>query len=470
MSTGRLIVVSNRVAVPDDNPARAGGLAVALRDALQANGGIWFGWSGKTTQKSSTAPRFVDQDPVTYALVDLGRSDYNEYYNGFANRTLWPLFHYRMSLAEFDRQNYMTYRKVNSLFAQLAFPLIEPDDTLWVHDYHLIPFGGVLRDMGVTNRMGIFLHTPFPAMEVYRALPSHARLAEALMAYDVIGFQTENDRRAFADYITLEAGGTEAAGGLLQLGNRTTLAKVYPIGIDAPAMAQDSRHSVQTTAYRRLSKSLANRSLLLGVDRLDYSKGIPQRLAAFAHFIEKYPEHRGKVSLMQIAPLSRSEVPEYKRMRDELERLSGNINGKFGDFDWMPIRWLTKNFQRSVLAGFMRQARIGLVTPMRDGMNLVAKEYVASQNPSDPGVLVLSTFAGAARELTRDEALLVNPYDQEDVADAIHLGLTMPLEERLERWTSMMDKITTNSLDHWRDTILDDLRDAPYTPEALPSP
>lgn len=464
----RLVVVSNRVAIPDDQAARAGGLAVALREALNTHGGIWFGWSGKITAVTAQDARFIEHPPVTYAVMDLGRKDYNEYYNGFANRTLWPLFHYRMSLADFCRQDYAGYLRVNTLFAEKLHPLLQDDDLVWIHDYHLIPLGKELRRMGVGNRMGIFLHTPFPALEVLLALPSHPRLARSLMAYDVVGFQTINDLRSFQDYIRHEAGGEIGEDGLVKCYGRTVLTKVYPIGIEKGVMAQSALMASHTAPYRRLQKSLNGRRLMIGVDRLDYSKGLPQRFEAVERFLEKFPQHRNQVSFMQIAPLSRSEVPEYKRIREQLESMSGKINGAFGDYDWTPIRYLTKNFPRPILAGFYRQALVGVVTPMRDGMNLVAKEYVACQNPQDPGVLVLSRFAGAAREL--DAALLVNPYDREDVADAIDRALTMPLEERLERWADMMARVEENSLEHWRDTYLADLAQAPFAPGAETTP
>jgi trehalose 6-phosphate synthase len=454
-------VVSNRVAVPDDQAARAGGLAVALREALQNYGGIWFGWSGKITATSAKEPRIIEHPPVTYAVVDLGRKDYNEYYNGFANRTLWPLFHYRMSLAEFHRGNYAGYLRVNALFAEQLRPLLKPDDTIWIHDYHILPLGKELRRLGAKNRMGIFLHTPFPALEVLLALPSHARLARSLCSYDIVGFQTENDRRSFNDYILHEARGEILGNDMVRAYGRTFKAKVYPIGIEKGVMAQASMMSSKTAAYRRLEKSLGGRKLMIGVDRLDYSKGLPERMEAYQRFLEKFPQHRNAVSFMQIAPLSRSEVPEYKAIRQQLETMSGNINGRYGDFDWTPVRYLTKNFQRNVLAGFFRQAQVGVVTPMRDGMNLVAKEYVASQNPQDPGMLVLSRFAGAAREL--ESALLVNPYDREDVADAMDRALTMSLDERKERWTEMMRIVDEQSLETWRDTYLDDLSKAPFS-------
>jgi trehalose 6-phosphate synthase len=455
----RLVVVSNRVAVPDAQSATSGGLAVALRDALQSHGGIWFGWSGKTAAQTADQPTMTEVGPVTYATLDLGRKDYNEYYNGYANRTLWPLFHYRLDLAEFSHENYTGYRRVNTLFAEKLRPLVKADDHLWVHDYHLIPLGLELRALGVEHPMGFYLHTPFPALEVMLALPSHALLVKSLCAYDVIGFQTDNDLRAFHDYIRYEAGGEILDDDIVRAYGRTLRASVFPIGIEYGQMEKAAAHAVQQGAARRLERTLANRSLMIGVDRLDYSKGIPDRFRSFERFLENYPAHRGQVSLMQIAPLSRSEVPEYKAIREELEGLAGYINGRYGDFDWMPLHYLTRNFQRETLAGFFRLSRVGIVTPLRDGMNLVAKEYVASQDPDYPGVLVLSRFAGAAREL--DAALLVNPYDNDGVAAALNQGLIMSLDERRERWQSMIAKVRGNSLEHWREQFLSVLQSVP---------
>jgi trehalose 6-phosphate synthase len=285
-------------------------------------------------------------------------------------------------------------------------------------------------------------------------------LARSLCAYDVLGFQTINDLRAFHEYIVHEAGGEILDDNMVRAFGRTLKAEVYPIGIEVETMQRTSAHAMQEPAVRRLVKHMGERSLVIGVDRLDYSKGIPERFRSFERFLEKFPAQQGKVSLMQIAPVSRGEVPEYKNIREELEALAGHINGVYGELDWMPIRYLNKGFPRDTLTGFYRTCRVGLVTPLRDGMNLVAKEYVASQNPHEPGVLVLSRFAGAAREL--DAAVQVNPYDQDNVAEALNRALSMSLEERRERWESMMERVQDSSLDKWRERFLDVLRSVPH--------
>ncbi len=452
----RLVVVSNRVAVATDKKAQTGGLAVALNDALRENGGLWFGWSGKTADRTAMTPEITDAGNVRYATLDLGEDDFDDYYNGFANRALWPLFHYRLDLTNFTNQNHAGYFRVNSMFASKLAPMIEPDDLIWVHDYHMIPLAEELRRAGITSRIGFFLHTPFPAAEILTALPSHANLVRGLCAYDIVGFQTVNDLRSFHDYILHEAGGVVHPNGQVEAYGRKLIARVYPIGIDTEEFAHAAQQAGRSAQVKRLRESVGDRTLMIGVDRLDYSKGLVERFDAFSLMLERYPSERGAVSLLQIAPPTRSEVPEYQELRLELETHAGGINGRFSEFDWMPIRYLNKSYNRDTLAGFFRECRVGLVTPLRDGMNLVAKEYVAAQNPRDPGVLLLSRFAGAAREL--DAALIVNPFDLDSTAEAMARALTMPMEERLERWRSMMEVLKGNTLSDWRDSFLGDLR------------
>ena len=456
----RLVVVSNRVAVTPDAKTRAGGLAVALQDALRQHGGVWFGWSGKVVPQTTAEPTITKDGAITYATVDLSRKNSAEYYNGFANRSLWPLFHYRLDLTAFSKQTYSGYLRVNTMFAEKLLPLLKPGDLIWVHDYHLIPLGEELRKKGVTQPMGFFLHTPFPAMEIFTALPSHYALVRALCSYDVVGFQTENDLRAFLDYIVHEAGGSILGDHLIRAFGRTVRVEVFPIGIDTEDFVESARQAADSESTKRLRKRVGKRLWLIGVDRLDYSKGLVERFHSFERLLETRPEYRGKVTLMQIAPPSRSEVPEYREIRRNLETEAGHINGRFADFDWTPIHYLNKSFKRHNLAGFFRVSRIGLVTPLRDGMNFVAKEYVAAQDSRDPGVLVLSRFAGAAREL--DAALLVNPFDYDAVADAMARGIEMPLEERRERWAAMMEKLRGNTLSTWRDNFLKALGEGPY--------
>ncbi len=450
----RLVIVSNRVAV-DKGASRGsqGGLAVALNATLRRFGGVWFGWSGEVSDSTATDINTTTVDNVAYATVDLRQSDYDEYYFGYANRTLWPLCHYRLDLVDFHRRNSEGYFRVNSLLCNRLMPLLKPDDLIWVHDFHLIPMGGQLRQAGCRQRIGFFLHTPWPALEIFRALPQHETIMRMLYAYDLIGFQTQRDFRAFGDYIYREVGGSVDDDGTVNAYGTQTRAGVFPIGIDTETVTAYSEAEADSRMTRRLMSSLGDRDLIIGVDRLDYSKGLIQRMSAFEHLLENYPENRGRVVMMQISPASRSDVPEYIDIRQELEAAAGRINGAYAEFDWVPTRYLNKGFARHVLAGFFRASRIGFVTPLRDGMNLVAKEFVAAQDPDDPGVLVLSRFAGAASQMT--DAVIVNPYDVESTGEALQQALHMPLDERQARWRSMYEDLCRYEVAHWTQSFLD---------------
>jgi trehalose 6-phosphate synthase len=447
----RLVVVSNRVAVDSGKPD-SGGLAVAIRAALENSGGIWFGWSGEVEEEAAAEPAVTARGPLTFATIDLSRRDFDEYYLGFANRVLWPLFHFRGSLVEYTRRDLAGYLRVNRMFARALAPMLQPQDLVWVHDYHLIPLGRELRRLDSSQPIGFFLHTPFPPAELLRVLPSHRDLVEALCAYDLVGFQTKSDLHGFCDYLIRWAGAEDFGHGVLRAFGRIVRAQVFPIGIDVAAVAAQAVAADGTRQMRRLGQSLGERTLMIGVDRLDYSKGLPARFQAFAQLLESCPDTRGRIVFIQIAPPSRSEVPEYQQIRRALAASAGNINSRYGEFDWTPLRYINKSFNHRVLTGFFRASRIGLVTPLRDGMNLVAKEYVASQPEADPGVLVLSCFAGAAQEL--GEAVLVNPHDIEGMAEAIRQGLTMSLGERKERWTAMMATIERNDITRWRENFV----------------
>jgi len=457
----RLVIVSNRVALPDD--PRPGGLAVALLDALRDEGGVWFGWSGKIDPDASGRVHEQQSGPIRFITMDLSKQDHDAYYNGFANRTLWPLLHFRMDLVDYSRETYEAYQSVNALFAGKLAPQLQPDDVVWVHDYHLIPLAKLLRERGIRCRIGFFLHVPMPSSDLLAALPSHQRLFEGLSSYDLVGFQTERDLERFQDYVRLFGGGHVLEHGLLDAPNgRRFRAGAFPISIDTKRIAAMAADSVGKAAVKRLDVSMSGRALAIGVDRLDYSKGLPERFRGFERFLKRHPQQRGHLTFLQIAPVSRGEVSEYRTLRHELERLSGHINGTHAEPDWTPMRYVNRNYPHPTLTGFFRLARIGVVTPLRDGMNLVAKEYVAAQDGENPGVLMLSPFAGAAREL--DGALIVNPYDLDGVADAMAQAATMPLEERRERWQVMMKRLLSHDITAWRRSFLDVLR------EPLPEP
>jgi trehalose 6-phosphate synthase len=453
-STCRLVVVSNRVHLPSfaAGPA-AGGLAVALEAALRDRGGLWFGWSGETSKEAEPAPHLSKDGPITFAVVGLSRRDIEEYYHGFANRALWPICHYRLDLANLSEPNAAAYFRVNERFARYLHKMLRRDDLIWVHDYHLIPLAGFLRELGCTNRIGFFLHIPWPAPEVASAMPAYERLLRAFGAYDVVGFQTDVDTVNFFDCIASTKVGRRAGRDWCEIDGQRIRVRAFPIGIDTGAFAKEARAAQKNITVKRTIASLGGRDLIIGVDRLDYSKGLKQRMEAFATFLERSPAiARERVTMLQITPRSRSEVPEYARLQRELAEEAGRINGKFGDVDWIPLRYINKTMSRSALAGLYRIGRVGLVTPLRDGMNLVAKEYVAAQAPDNPGVLVLSQFAGAAQELK--SALIVNPYDIDGTAAAIAQAFAMPLEERKNRWSDMIAALRANNIHDWTANFL----------------
>jgi trehalose 6-phosphate synthase len=448
---GRLIVVSNRVVLP--RQTSTGGLASALQAALRERGGLWFGWSGKLAATTASEVHRLHDAKIDYATIDLSRADQDDYYTGFANGTLWPMLHYRPDLVDYQRSHLEGYLRVNEIFADRLQQLINPADTLWVHDYHLIPLAAMLRRRGVKNRIGFFLHTPLPAAGLLIALPNHGKLLGTLASYDLVGVHTTRDLRALEDYFLHEIGATVRPGGRLRMpGGRLFRAAAFPISIDTARIAKVARAAESRQEIGQLRDSLDGRALIIGVDRLDYSKGLPERFHAYARLLERAPELHHKITFLQIAPPSRGAVLEYRQIRHELERSAGHINGKYAAPDWAPIRYVNKSFPHRLLTGYYRSARVGLVTPLRDGMNLVAKEYVACQNPDDPGVLVLSRFAGAAAELT--DALLVNPADTEEVADALERALTMPWAERRARYLAMMAVLQKNDITLWRSSFL----------------
>ena len=449
----RLVIVSNRVTVPEpDQPPPPGGLAVAVHAALKSRPGLWFGWSGKTDENPAVEPQTYERDNVIYVVTDLSQADYQEYYNGFANRVLWPILHYRVDLAEFSRTDLKGYQRVNQLFADHLAKLVQPDDVIWVHDYHLIPLAMDLRERGLENPIGFFLHIPLPPADLLYTIPNHEQTIGALSHYDLVGFQTENDRDNYGRYLSNGGARKGRDGTSYEVDGRVVRIGAFPVGIETADYAEVAAKSVGSDFNRELKESLLGRKLIVGVDRLDYSKGIVHRIAGFSHFLETEPAWRHQVTYLQITPKSRSEIPEYGDMSDEVNRLVGEVNGRFGEAAWTPMRYTNRSYPRSELAGVYRAASAALVTPLRDGMNLVAKEYVAAQDPEDPGVLILSQFAGAAAEL--EAALIVNPHETEGMAQAMRVALDMPLEERRARFSSIFDRIKRNDIDRWAETFL----------------
>lgn len=452
----RLVIVSNRL----DDPRRpsAGGLAVALGDVLQATGGLWFGWSGRVVAPpaSGLGPLHLQHaGPVTLASIDLSPPDHDGYYRGYSNGVIWPVFHYRLDLADFDAGYVGAYWRVNQMFARRLKALLRPDDLVWVHDYHLIPLALELRALGCQQRIGFFLHIPMPPPLMLAAIPQAEWLVRCLSAYNLVGFQSQADLRHFGRYIVAEAGAEPLGGQRWRAFGRTLEAGSFPIGIDVDDFAALTHAPEGREMYERMRQVYAGRRVLLGVERLDYSKGLPQRIKAFAKLLRKHPANIRSATLIQIVSPSREDIDSYTGLRQELESLCGAINGDYGELDWMPVRYIHRNVARRRLPGLYRLARVALVTPLRDGMNLVAKEFIAAQDPADPGVLVLSRFAGAAEQLK--EALLVNPYDTDGTAETIEQALQMPLHERQRRHQNLLERIRRHDVHWWRRSFLDAL-------------
>ena len=445
----RLVVVSNRVPMPGVG-AQAGGLAVALAGLMAQRGGVWFGWSGNVSNDHSVHSQ---QDGlVQYATIDLTETEHDRYYNEFSNSTLWPLLHSMPELMSFDRRNAHVYRAVNERMAASLTTLLRPNDMLWIHDYHLMAMPALLRARRVTAPIGFFLHIPFPSADMLASVPEAGALIRDLVAADLIGFQTQNDVENFAEAAHRLAGATRLTGGWLYVDGRRVRLGAFPVEIEAREFANTAEHAWRAAPTERLRRSLQGQKLVLGVDRLDPTKGLIQRLSGYRRLLETRPDWRRRVTMLQIAAESRKDVMAYRTLREAVDREAGAINSEWSEPDWTPLRIVARAGARATMAGYMREARVGLVTPLRDGMNLVAKEYVAAQDPQDPGVLVLSRFAGAAKQL--NAALIVNPHDPDELADALDTALRMSLIERQERWQSCWRAIDGATPVIWGRTFL----------------
>jgi trehalose 6-phosphate synthase len=452
-----LVVVSNRVARGKANEPMTGGLAAALLPVVENSGAIWVGSSGRVRDGSQKEP-FAEVEALgagALAMLDLPAAHYGGYYEGFANSALWPALHSRTDLITATQEDYLSYREVNAFMARALLRFQKPDTAFWIQDYHFLALGAELRHLGVTRPVGFFLHTPWPARTIIEGVPHHRELIEAMLACNLIGFQTQDDCENFLSYIELNLGLVVQDGIVASRFGKTRVA-VFPIGIDPEKFARQAAKALSHPDVSRLRRSLNGEKLAIGVDRLDYSKGLVNRISAFDRMWTSQPALRRTVSLLQIATPSRGSIEAYGNLQSELAKLVSDVNGRHGEVDWTPIRYLNKGFSQTVLAGLYRTAQVGVVTPLHDGMNLVAKEYVAAQNPEDPGVLVLSKFAGAANEL--DTALLVNPHDIDGMARTIATALSMPLAERRMRWEAMMQKLRSHTIQRWFADFVDALQ------------
>jgi trehalose 6-phosphate synthase len=444
----RIFIISNRVAIPRAG-IHPGGLEVALKATLRKHPCVWLGWSGEVNKHPRT--KTITHGANSYIVTDLKPEDFDEYYNGFANRVLWPIFHYRLDLAEFSRRDLSGYLRVNEHFADELAKVLTPEDIVWVHDYHLIPLAKALRARNLNNRIGFFLHIPLPPPEILTAMPNHETLIPSLGSYDLVGFQTDGDAANFARYLAKELGTPSHMSLRLGSGDRAMRIGTFPVGIETRDFTRLARRAVKTAFVQEVIASVPG-TLMIGVDRLDYSKGIALRLEAYERFLAAHAEWHGKITYLQITPKSRSAIKEYAEIEAAVNSAAGRINGAYGQANWLPMRYVNRSYSRTALAGLYAAARVGLVTPMRDGMNLVAKEFVAAQDADDPGVLILSRFAGAADEFR--EALLINPYDPDAVAAAIARAVMMPKDERRKRHAELYAALLRNDISKWGDKFL----------------
>ena len=441
---GRLVVVSNRLPL-GENPS--GGLVVALREAL-ASGGVWIGNSGESAEEPADELTAHPGAPFERLSFDLTAEEHRDYYLGYANSVLWPLCHFRVDLMQMRPEYLSAYRRVNRRIARLVSGEVRPGDRIWVQDYHHLPLAHELRALGVEAPIGFFLHIPFPGPMAFQALPNSEEVAAWIASFDLFGLQTERDVAACREAFRT-AGGARVDGERFELNGQRPRVAAFPIGIDVDEFAD-----IAAQAGPRPGGPAS----IIGVDRLDYSKGLPQRFRAFGELLERRPDLTGEITLLQIAPPTREEVLAYRNIREELERLSGAINGEHATLDWTPIRYIHRAVPRERLATLYRHARIGLVTPLADGMNLVAKEYVTAQDPEDPGVLILSKFAGAIEQM--EDAVIVNPHDSEEMAGAIVTALWMPMKERRARHAALMSGLRTRDVHWWRTAFLSALHEA----------
>lgn len=464
----RLVVVSNRLpfrfALNAEGAWRAhpsgGGLVTALLPVLRNRGGVWIGWPGATGNVQELATALAESGTragYSFSAVELTAEEINEFYLGFSNEIIWPLFHDMQALCNFAPQFWRTYCSVNQKYAAVIHTQAQPGDFIWVHDYHLMNVAVELRKLGVTSHLGFFLHIPFPAPDIFMTLPWRESLLRALLEYDLIGFQTSRDQRNFVlcarmlvhDFVN------EGRGQMLvaRIGKREIRIGSFPISIDYKTFVQGAEAQAVKDKAEELRRLLPNRTLILGIDRLDYTKGIPLRLKAFGDLLTRYPALRQQVTLMQVVVPSREDIPDYQQLRFQIEQLVGHINSTLvRPGGWVPVCYEYRSLSRTELLAYYRAADIALITPLKDGMNLVAKEYCACSIEEDC-VLILSEFAGAASQLARG-ALLVNPHDIEAVADAIHTAFNMPSEERRARMRRMRTSIRENDVFRWVDSFL----------------
>ncbi|KUM23167.1 alpha,alpha-trehalose-phosphate synthase [Mesorhizobium loti] len=442
----KLIVISNRVAAVDSKQPKTGGLAAALEPIVARLGAVWLGSSGEVSDDDAATVQLVPCGEGHVSRLDLPSAHYPGFYRGFANSTLWPAFHSLPDRISGSPQHYDSYREINDFMARAAFNLRDRD-AFWVHDYHFLPLADRLHRVGIDRPIGFFLHTPWPAPDTIERVPNHRELMKSMLEYDLLGFQTNRDVNNFLAGLRSHLG-LESKDGIVISERGRTRCQKFPIGIDPNQFAEYAAESLanQEEYISSVQKKLGGAKLAIGVDRLDYSKGIENRIKAFNQVFAAEPR---SISLLQIAIPSRSEIEEYREYKRNVDSLVSQVNAEHGTDEWSPILYENDAFTQAQLAGLYRAARVCVVTPLQDGMNLVAKEYVAAQDPNDPGVLVLSKFAGAAEDFNDDEALLVDPNRPDEITAAISRAANMPCEERIQRWRPMKDKLEAYTVHDW---------------------
>ena len=474
----RLIVVSNRLPIVvsgaegqwEINPG-SGGLVTALEPLMSKNQGVWIGWPGcgPDAPIDNLLEDYASGIGYSLKMVPLNDEEVEKYYRGFSNEALWPLFHDMLGNCIFDLEAYRTYDLINRRFAEVTAEASTPDDIVWIHDYQLILAGWHLRQMQAPRTLAFFLHIPFPAPDLFRRLPWKKKIIEGLLAYDLIGFQTMRDHRNFVHCALMLGEGVEVARRqrtytILRYGNRFIKAGHYPISIDSNDFIRRASTEEVAEAAWYLHEKYEQRQLMLGVDRLDYTKGIPERFLALERALEKYPELIKKVTLLQVVVPSRTMVPDYIDLKTQLDQMAGRINGRYAQHGWVPIAYHYRSLEQTQLLAHYRTAEIALITPLRDGMNLVAKEYCAC-SVENKGVLILSEFAGAADQFGK-HALLVNPYDVEKTADAIYRAFTMPPAERRRRMALLRANVKRYDVHRWLRTFVEALENIPGSAKA----
>ncbi|VXD12553.1 bifunctional alpha,alpha-trehalose-phosphate synthase (UDP-forming)/trehalose-phosphatase [Marinoscillum sp. 108] len=467
----KTIIVSNRlpVKISQENgkynymPSE-GGLATGLGSIYKDGDNIWIGWPGLAVSKADHQKEITKKlKTESMKPVFLTNTEIEEFYEGFSNETLWPNFHYFNQYIVFDDDMWRAYQKVNRKFARAIAEVLEPEDTIWVHDYQLLLLPEMLRESAPKASIGFFLHIPFPSYESFRLLPWRRELLEGMLGADFLGFHTYDDMRHFLSSVNRLAG-LGNSNGMINVDNRKVMVDALPMGIDYDKYAESAAAKETLEREARYRESIGAQKLILSIDRLDYSKGIPQRLKAFELFLEQNPDYREKVSLLMVVVPSRDQVGKYKELKEEIDLLVGRINGNYSRLNWTPIHYFYRSFPLNALSAFYRMAEVAMVTPMRDGMNLVCKEFIASKLDKK-GVLILSEMAGASKELS--DAILINPNDMGELVNAIKTALTMPVKKQMANMISMQRSLQRYNIHHWVNLFMERLHHIKHEQKAL---